>query len=484
VGAADKIGVHLGEWRSDSPPGSHMGMPAKTDQPTAAPRARLDLFLDVVGVLLLGWALLLWRLGSAGDLMWPGGSEFSGEFGFRNGLTAVAVVLAVPLIAVVLATFGRAPSRSRLLAALPLLVGFAAVAGWRFIGGFVAGIPEGRTNAFIKDAGTWDGLAVSLGLAATALLVIREYRLSRRVVRIATVAAATSVTASLIVALVQFSLLFRGLSDRDEALVGLAVLFPPLLIALLGVAMAPIWLRQLWGGDLRAAAALVLWGVAVGAEALLPEYFRFFLGIGRNMLHLEGLGVQAEGLDWAEGLLAVAAAVLLAPLVRAYPTWNRRVRATVLAGPLTTLALLLIFRLVGALIEYLLLLSHRRLLLLGHPQVPTTNPAEQVIVLFGLIGAALMLVVAVRPRDRSGPLAMFAAVGLIVVPVALYLLPEAFHGDGYHLSRSSLGTVIQPLVGWDGNAIALVFVLPVLLLGFLLANRAGVRGLASAETDA
>jgi len=455
-----------GTARTERPHDPQEPSPSLPPEPPAAAAlaSRLDRVLDVVGLLALGWMVALWHLGSPGVPALPGIGAFPGfaELSIRSRLTFALVVITLLLMIVVVLTFGRPPTRARLLAVVPLLIVLTSVGIWRFIKGFVASWPDSSSTMVMLDVGFWDGAAVSLGLAAVALLVIRTRRLTRRLLVIPTIAVIVSVTATLLDAVLAFTPVF-GDSDRDATIVGLGLLFPPLLIALLGVGMAPGWLRELWRGDLRGAAALVLWGLVVGAESVLPPYFTFIQSEGRGIIDIEGAIVPVNGLDWLHGALAVAAAVLIAPVVRAYRTRNHHGRAAILSGPLAALALLLLVHLAGLLLQYRLLLGNRH--------APGTVAAEQVIVLFGLIGAALMLLVAVRPKDRSGPLAMLGAALLIAVPAGLYVVPEALRDDPYHPLRSMIGTIIQPLSLWDGGEILLVFVLPGLLFALLAVSR-------------
>lgn len=354
MGGSDKLGIYLGkearigqgsDMVSERPSGSRL-------------RSRLDTLLDGIGLLLLGWVLVLWNVGSVGVSTWP---RISADLPFRSWLTIAVVVLILPLVTVVLVTLGRPSTRPRFLAAIPLLAGLTTVAVWRFLTGFVGGLPDGSSSvivgarfgddgssSIVLDAGYWDGAATSLGLAATALLVIREYRLTRRALLIATVAVITSVTAMVIVATLDFTVALRP-DNRDVVLAALALGVPSLLTALLGIALAPPLLRQLWRGDLRGAASLVLWGLAICAGVVLPQYLTFELKSGPGIIDAFRLGMPLNGLDWAQGAFVVAAAVLIAPVIRAYASLSREARASILAGPLLVLALLLIARWLGSL---------------------------------------------------------------------------------------------------------------------------------------
>lgn len=96
---------------------------------------------------------------------------------------------------------------------------------------------------------------------------------------------------------------------------------------------------------------------------------------------------------------------------------------------------------------------------------------EHVIVLLCLIGAGLMLPIAARPRDRTAPLMMFGSILLIAGPVALYLVPQAIHPDEYAPLFNAQESMLQPCTMWEGGWFALIFILPVLLLALLIANR-------------
>jgi hypothetical protein len=418
-------------------------------------RNRLDQVLDGVGLLVLGWAAVLWWLGS------PQVQEGAD----RGRLSVGLVVLAVPLLVTVLATFGRRPGRGRWLTAVPLLAGLLAVAIWR-----LRELPMFDPTLFVEvqppvaSAGTWDGAAATLVLAAVLLLGIREYRLTRRLLAIVTVA----VLVSMIGQVASVAELVRLLGDLDGTdgwfRLGLAIMLPAMAVAGLGLLLAAACLFCLWRDNSCGAAALMLWGGVVAVELAMPREIIALLEGARSTIAVANGRSIVSSLDWLVGLIAVAAAVLIAPVTTIYEELDRPGRARLLRGPLAVVALLVIVRLGAQLVAFQLLVDIS-------PE-PLSRPTEQLIAISALLGAVLILVIALRPQAGWAPLTMLAAVVLITVPLAIFLVPEAVRNlPDPELLRALPTAIVPPLRLWSNGETVQTFILPWLLLGLLFANR-------------
>jgi hypothetical protein len=447
------------------PPGSGTERADLNPAAKAEPAAdRLDAVLDIVGLLVLGWMLVLWQLGTPGVPTLPGLPAFPGfaQLSVRGALGFTLVAVTALLAVVVLASFARPQGRLRWLAATPLLVVLLGFATWRFVVGFVMVADQGLTSTFAaRNAGFWDGPAVALGFAGAVLLIARPAGLSWATRAVVTAAVTVSVTATLVIAVLNFGkmLSFGGGSD---AYVGLVVGLPPLIIALVGAAMAPGWLRGMHQGEPAGAAALLLWGLVVAAQQVVPFYLILILRTGR------GIGGMIAGLDWAEGMLGVASAALIAPVVRDFRTRDRRERRAVLRGPFAVLSLLLFANLVSQLVEYRMIAGMGRT---SSSVLDRPEPVEQLIIGLGLLGALLIGLVAVWPQPRWAPFTLAGGVLLLAVPLVAFLTPEAFSRDPYAPTRGAVGAVVMPFNLWGGAMFASIFILPLVLLALLTAGR-------------
>jgi hypothetical protein len=453
------------------PPGSGTERADLNPAVKAEPAAdRLDAVLDIVGLLVLGWMLVLWQLGTPGVPTLPGLPAFPGfaQLSVRGELGLTLVAVTALLAVVVLASFARPPGRLRWLAATPLLVVLLGFATWRFVVGFVMVADQGLTSTFAaRNAGFWDGPAVALGFAGAVLLIARPAGLSWATRAVVTAAVTVSVSATLVIAVLSFGKVFSP-GVGPDAYVGLIVALPPLIIALVGAAMAPGWLRSMHLGEPTGAAALLLWGLVVAAEQVVPFYLILILGNGRGILSLDAVGGLIAGLDWAEGMLAVASAALIAPVVRDFRTRDRRERRAVLRGPFAVLSLLLIANLVSQLVAYRMITG------MGGPSssvLDRPEPVEQLIIGLGLLGALLIGLVAAWPQPRWAPFTLAGGVLLLAVPLVAFLTPEAFSRDPSAPTRGTVGTVVMPFNLWGGAMFALIFILPVALLALLTTGR-------------
>jgi hypothetical protein len=307
------------------------------------------------------------------------------------------------------------------------------------------------------------------GLAAVVLLVVRADRPSRLRRAIVTVAVSAAVTANLVVAGINYSWLFNA-DIPMMAASGAAVLLPPLIVALVGAAMAPGWLQRMHKGQLSAAAAVLTWGLVVAGGDVIPQYLLIALRYGRGFIAMLGEPGPVAGLDWLQGALAVAAAALISPVVRAYRDQDRAGRLEILRGPLAVLAILLCARVVGELTQYRFYTSKS---FVGPGQISVElDRSDLLIPMLGLLGAALVLLVGLRPQRGSAPWTMLVAVVLIAVPSLWYLTP-AFQDPSPPQSPFDFGLVILPFTRWDGAMFMQTFVLPLVLLVLLVAGRRG-----------
>jgi hypothetical protein len=453
---------------------------APAAEPAAEPAGgRLYAVLDVVGLLALAWMLALWQLGTPGVPTlprlpaFPGFGQLSGRGLLSLALSGLTALLAVA----VLITFARPPGRVRRVAAAPVLMALLSLVAWRFVVGFVLVASQGKVSTIGHyGAGYWDGPAVALGLAGAVLLIVRPGRLTRASRLTVTVVVTLSVATSLVIAGMAFIELL-GADSGDDLYVTLASVTPGLILALTGAGMAPGWLRGVRQNEPAAAAALLLWGLVITAQQVLPAYLTLILQTGRGMLDLDGAGEWVFGLDALEGLLAVAAAVLIVPVVQDYRARPAAGRHAVLRGPLAVLSVLLIANLAGQLLEYWMLAARDEPEFPGLQGVPGYSgldgpqPMEQLIVAAGLLGAVLIGLVALRPRPSWTPFALVGAVLLLAVPMLAFLLPEALSPDPYATPRGAIGTVVMPFSLWGGDTYALIFVLPLALLVLLTTGR-------------
>jgi hypothetical protein len=441
--------------------------------------ARLDIMLDVRGLVALAWMLLLWQLGTfrfpGEDLdntsPFPRFSAFPGfaELSPRGEISLALVASSVLLAVVVLARLGRPSGWARAVAAAPLLILLLGVGIWRFVVGFVGIVGRHQQYGESGNAGLWDGYAIALGLAAVVLLVVRSAGPSRLRRVIVTGAVSAAVTASLVSAGNEFTWLFRA-NLQSIAFDGAAALLPPLIVALVGIAMAPGLLQRMHQGHLSAAAGVLTWGLVVLAGDVLPPALLVVVRYGRRLVETMSVVAPVDGLDWLEGALAVAAAALIAPVVRAYREQDRAGRLEILRGPLAVLAILLFARLIGDLVRYNLLMRSTDLRPGGYPI--GMSIADQVIPLLGLLGAALVLRVALRPQRPSAPWTMLAGALLIAGPSIWYLTP-AFHHRPFAEDPLDFGFATLPFLQWDGAMFMQSFVLPLILLFLLVTVRRG-----------
>lgn len=431
-----------------------------------APR-RLGPVLDGLSLLGIGWAAVLWQLGSNSLPAGLYGPEADGSSGGvfpairepwldRTRLSLGLLVLAVPFVVTVLATFGRRPGPLRWLAAAPVLAGLVAVGVWRFIEGVILR-PHllDRLAQPVLNAGSWDGQAASLALAAVLLAAVRQYRLTRGLQVFATLAVLLSVAATVI----EPVLYFQGLGSLGGYfLLVVDLLAPSLAWGLLGLVMAPVWLYLLARGYLRGAAGVMTWGSVVAAGLLWPANLSAF--------SVAVMRTPISGLDWPQGLLAAAAAVLVAPVVTMYRLLDRSGRALLLSAPLAVLAQLLIAHFGGLLIGFRMLVKNSPI------PLDVAQPMEQVTMGATLLGAALVLGIALRPRAARAPLVMLVATVLITIPTALFLVPEALgEAPGPDSLRNFPSMLVPMLSWWNGAEIVLSFVLPGLLFGLMAANQ-------------
>jgi hypothetical protein len=434
-----------------------MGIPPASGPERADPAAKaepagrgLPAVLDIVGLLILGWMLGLWQLGTPGvpTLLrmptFPGFAQLSVRDALSLTLLAVTILLAV----VVLASFARSPGRLRWLGATPLLVVLLGLAIWRFVVGFVLVADQYQTFGYDpQNAGFWDAPAVTLGFTGTVLLILRPSRLARTTRALVTTAVMVSVSATLIPDVLDFADLFGiGYLGSD--------LFihdsPALILPLVGAAMAPVWLRSLHRGKPAAAAGLLLWGLVVAAAQVIPFFLISVLRTDSTMSQLESFGSGTiSGLDCLVGMLAVAAAVLTAPVIQDYRIRDQHERRAVLRGPLAMLSILLIADATAQFVVmvYRMLFGLHRFL--GEVDPP---PVENLIDGLALIGALLIGLVAIWPQPRWAPFTLAGAVFLLAVPVVVFRAPETYSW-------------------WDGEMLAQTFTLPLALLALLVAAR-------------
>ncbi len=95
-------------------------------------RSRLDLVLDTVGLLFLGWLLLLWYIGTQQSTMLVQEMEPVPRSAVRQGLTLALIVTVALLAVVVLLSFGRPHRWRRWPAAVPLVAVLLGTVAWRF----------------------------------------------------------------------------------------------------------------------------------------------------------------------------------------------------------------------------------------------------------------------------------------------------------------------------------------------------------------
>jgi hypothetical protein len=448
---------------------------APTDPPPiAGPGRRFSrsaALLDLVGLLALAWMLGLWQLGTfqppaadpTGAPRLPSIPAFPGfaDLSRRGEIGLALLVFTVLTAIVVLVRLGRPVGWVRPLAAAPLLILLLGIGVWRFVVCWPLLLKSGQVYGFSPSAGLWDGAVVALGLAAAVLLVVRPERASRSRRVIVIVAVTVAVTVSLIEAARTYVEMFGD--GEDTGRYAAAILLPPLILALVGAAMAPGWLQGMQRGHLSAAAALLTWGLVIGGGVAVPTFLLQVFSQGRGLIDTLGQFRAVAGLDWLESALAVAAAALIAPVAREYRAQDRAGRRQILRGPLAVLAILLFAHLGG------LLLQDR---LIGEPSAEQaqlgigTDPADQWIPLLGLVGAVLVLLVAIWPQRRSALWTMAAGVLLITGPSAWHLAPQL--GDGGQLQPFDFGAGIPSLMLWEGVMIMLIFVLPLFLLALLL----------------
>jgi hypothetical protein len=147
-------------------------IPAAGTEPTTPSNARsggrfgrLDAALDVVGLLVLAWMLLLWQSG------FPGFTDrVRAEMSLA--LCACAAILAI----VVLVRLGRPSGPARPVAAAPLLMFLVGVAGWRFVVGFVRVVGQRQTSGAAVHVGLWDGDVVALARRRSRTITISGRR--------------------------------------------------------------------------------------------------------------------------------------------------------------------------------------------------------------------------------------------------------------------------------------------------------------------